>query len=145
MEDLANSNKRKSLIVDKPLQYRIISLVVGSGTVICLITIFGLYLLFQRMMAALSQVDPDSEATIQVLTQFNAMTLLFIVLAIVAIAWSYVSALYLSNRIAGPIYNISKVLDDHSQGDRSSRVTLRKADFFQPLAERVNRMLDEKR
>jgi methyl-accepting chemotaxis protein len=145
VKEQAVANKRKSLIIDKPLQYRIISLVVGSGAVICLISIFGLYLLSRRIVTALSEIEPSSEATIQVLTHFNALTVAFIILSMVAIAWAYVSALVLSNRIAGPIYNISKVLDGYAQGDKVRRITLRRNDFFQPLAEKINRALDDKR
>jgi methyl-accepting chemotaxis protein len=135
---------RKVLVVDKPLQYQIISLVVISGAVVCLISIFGLYLLFRQMMASLMLVEPDSPAIILMTEHYNNIVVVFVILVMISLVWSWLSALYLSNKIAGPAYNMSKSLDEYFQGNKEKRIKLRKKDFFIPLAEKINRVLDEK-
>ena len=50
--------------------------------------------------------------------------------------------IYLSHKIAGPIYRIEKFLTTMAAGDLSSRITLRKGDEMVSLADSVNRLTD---
>ena len=50
--------------------------------------------------------------------------------------------IYLSHKIAGPIYRIEKFLSTMSTGDLTSRITLRKGDEMVSLADSVNRLTD---
>ncbi len=53
--------------------------------------------------------------------------------------WAYI----FTNKIAGPIFNITKKLDEFVAGDTSVRVKLRRRDYFQTLGGKVNELLDK--
>jgi sensor histidine kinase YesM len=135
---------RRTLIVDKPLQYRIISLSVASGLIICFVAIVGQFWLTRRMITALENVPPNMNPTLAVLTEINRVSILFVILTLCALFVTWFLALIFSNRIAGPIYNIVRVVDSYISGDKSIRVRIRKDDFFHPLGETVNKLLDHK-
>ena len=48
------------------------------------------------------------------------------------------SAVHISHRIAGPMYNIGKVLEQTRSGDLTARVQLRKGDYLFGVADSVN-------
>ncbi len=50
--------------------------------------------------------------------------------------------IYLSHKIAGPIYRIEKFLGTMGTGDFSTRITLRKGDELVSLAGAINRLVD---
>ena len=50
-------------------------------------------------------------------------------------------SLYFSNKIAGPIYNIERILDAHESNQKNVQIKLRKNDYFLSLAEKINRLL----
>ncbi len=55
------------------------------------------------------------------------------------IAWG---SIYLSHKIAGPVYRFQVTLQDIEKGNLRTRIRLRKFDETQPLAERFNQTLE---
>ena len=53
--------------------------------------------------------------------------------------------LFLSHRMAGPVYRMEKTLTAMGNGDISARITLRKRDEFKSLADRINFVVDSMR
>lgn len=49
--------------------------------------------------------------------------------------------LFLSHRIAGPLYHFQKVLNEISTGDLTHRFTLRHTDQFPELADHINKLI----
>lgn len=49
--------------------------------------------------------------------------------------------MYLSNRIAGPIYQLKKHLNEYQNGKEYSDIQFREKDFFQELAQSVNQSI----
>jgi hypothetical protein len=68
------------------------------------------------------------------------------ILAAVAInaLLSILASLYLSHRIAGPVYHIKKVLRAKIEGKETPPIRLRKSDYFYELAEMANQALELK-
>jgi methyl-accepting chemotaxis protein len=54
-------------------------------------------------------------------------------------------SIFLSHKIAGPMYRMEKFLTAMAGGDFSSRITLRKGDELKTLAERMNFFVDSMR
>lgn len=52
-------------------------------------------------------------------------------------------AYILSHRIIGPFDRIVRELDECINGKRQERIVIRKGDKFQPLVDRINRLLDK--
>jgi methyl-accepting chemotaxis protein len=51
-------------------------------------------------------------------------------------------AVMLSHKIAGPIYHISRVLNEYAEGNSKSRICLRKGDEFIMLEDLINRLIE---
>jgi len=54
-------------------------------------------------------------------------------------------SLFLSHRMAGPVYRMEKTLVAIANGDISGRITLRKHDEFKALADRINLVVNSMR
>jgi len=55
------------------------------------------------------------------------------------------TAIFLSHRIAGPLYRLERHLDAFAAGTETGDVRFRRGDFYQPLAETCNKVLAELR
>jgi methyl-accepting chemotaxis protein len=61
---------------------------------------------------------------------------------LVAAIFSLVLILVFSHRIAGPIYNLGRILRGVAQGDLSKEIKFRKRDFLQEIADDGNQALE---
>ena len=52
-----------------------------------------------------------------------------------------VATMYLSHRVAGPVFNIERELSQIAQGDLTRRINLRKNDDLKKLAAEINRAI----
>jgi len=66
-------------------------------------------------------------------------TAAFIVVAMGFVLWT---AVRISHRVAGPTFNVGKVLERVRNGDSSARVHLREGDYLMGIAELINAHLD---
>jgi peptidoglycan hydrolase CwlO-like protein len=67
----------------------------------------------------------------------KAIGVVFVSLLIFAAAFEIIHL----HRIAGPMHRIEKVLEELSQGKRVGPIRLRKKDFFQNIAESLNKVM----
>lgn len=134
------SNKRKIYFIDKQFQTKFIikfCLVVISGG---LLTI-GLVYLFSSRATTVSIVNGNvvvrrtADFLLPVLLQTVA-----IVVALTALATIGVT-LFVSHRIAGPMYRFRKVLENVEKGDFSHGFKLRTHDQLKELADSLNQMI----
>ena len=65
-----------------------------------------------------------------------------VIVNLIAALFSLVLILVFSHRIAGPIFNLGRVLRNVAEGDLSSRIRFRKRDFLQEIAGDGNMALD---
>ena len=65
-----------------------------------------------------------------------------VAIILVSIATFFV-VMYLSHRIAGPVYNIKKTLKEVIRGDYKLRINLRKKDELKDLAKSINSVIAE--
>lgn len=62
---------------------------------------------------------------------FTSLTLVFLALV----------GILLSNRIAGPLYRVTRHLNDLAEGNASGEIRLRDNDYFTELAEAANKVI----
>jgi len=131
------NNKRKSILIDKSFQIRIVlhSLFLAS---LCLIVFFIIdFIIFNKLELLISQYLTQDELQKQVLIsklselRFRS----FLTLSAATFAITFVSLLYISHRVAGPIYRTKRWLNGE---DKSDTLKFRKGDFFKDLAIEVN-------
>jgi len=118
-------NQRSTLIVDKSFQYSLIIPVVTMAVLATNSVLLAIFFLIGSEFSARLQTFIWLVAVIEVL---------FIVVAIFHGARA-------SNRIAGPIYRLKKVMRMLADGDLNCRIRLRKHDHLQDLAGEINDML----
>ena len=62
----------------------------------------------------------------------------FIIASIFSITVLIVYGLYLSNRVAGPLFKLTKHLSDYRNGREYTDIQFREKDFFPDLAKSIN-------
>lgn len=130
-------NKRKSLLIDKEFQINIIihSLFL---TTLCLLVFFALdFFIFNKLNSLVATYINDSELQKQMLAEKLSQIRLksFIILSLSTLTITSVSLLYISHRVAGPIYRTKLWL---KTVDKSEALKFRKGDFFSDLATELN-------
>lgn len=130
-----NTNRRHKLLVNAPVQNRIIrsiswppALVLSVTTVV--LCVFCTNLADEALMA---RVELPSLVPILVTV---------IGFLVVAVGYVMLNALKISNRIAGPMYRLRNTLEDVKAGDFTARATLRDSDFLKVFADDLNDFLD---
>lgn len=128
-------NVRKQVIVNKPLQSRIV-LAVSWPAASC-IMLAGL--IFMTFCLRLGFEAAEAELALPSLPTVLGSAVAFLALATTALLYN---ALRFSHRIAGPAYRIEKTLETFMAGDHTVRAKLRQHDHLQELAASVNRFLE---
>ena len=131
--------KRKQFIVARRFQVKY------AGMILLLMFItagFCSYAIYYTTMILfgekLSNVYPQGQlVSIVRLVNFRILVSMLVISPFVGFL-----GIYLSHKIAGPIYRIERLLGTMSTGDLSSHITLRKGDEMVSLADAVNRLTD---
>jgi methyl-accepting chemotaxis protein len=74
-----------------------------------------------------------------ILDETNKALLWKLFLLFALVSWG---TIYISHKIAGPLYRLSKALDEVEKGNFRERITLRKGDEGQPVADEFNDALE---
>ena len=131
--------KRRHYFVKKDYQFRFIvkfCLIVFLGALIS----SGLLFLFSRgtLTSSFDQsrltIEKTSIAIMPAVLWTNAITLALITLATVIVV------LFVSHKIAGPLFRFEKELREIAKGDLSKSIHLRREDQITEMAEELNRM-----
>lgn len=126
---------RRSWVIDPGVQYRII----GTAAFFALIPLLLLFYFGVRISETVANgADPLMEIQ-DILKRFQMLWL--VGLPVYAIAFAY-ATLRLSNRIAGPAYQIRNKLRQGRQTGEFSRVHLRTGDHMSELAEEYNALAE---
>ena len=138
---LKSKQRRSKIIVDKRFQWRATLIGLFYILSIALFTAIPFVYLLEAtdgLLAGYSEELTGSFARLQTVTAMAAG--LFLVL--ISGAWIQFS-LRRSHKIAGPVVNIARIIDEFSKGNFSATVTLRKQDELQAVAAALNRMADK--
>ena len=109
---------------------------------ICLLVLLGsaiypktIYDLFEKIIA----LQPESAARFSDSRENLLNTLFLIEFAFIGIV--FVSCIFMSHKIAGPIYKLKKYLSEVREGGANYPLRFRKGDNFTDLAEEVNQTI----
>lgn len=129
--------KRKQYIVRKKFQVKyvgIILLFIFMTAALCSYVVY--YTSMIMLGEKLANVYPQGRL-VSIVKTVNFRILLSIILVSPLVA---VIGIFLSHRIAGPIYRMEKFLFDMAQGNLSNRIVLRKGDELLTLADGINNL-----
>lgn len=132
--------RRRILVINRPFQLRFCVYISAWVAALCFIyplIVANLFDYFARYM----QMDPG-HADVGVLfsTRKSVVTLL-IVTEGVFLMLTFLLSVFMSHRIAGPLYKLRKNMDEFSKGNFDRKLAFRKKDYFPELAADFNQMV----
>ncbi len=136
---MGKQERRKRYFIRSGLQVRYLRVILIAIILPTLLFAGCLYYLIFYLMAQQLGI-PESIAynLIPVLHKINLILLLGIpVISLVILIWG----VFISHRIAGPIYRLEKDLEKVANGDFSWRIKIRKKDELHSVAEGINKIL----
>lgn len=131
----SKKDRRRRLIVDSPLQGRIV-ISISWPIVACIAVTTTLLLWFTEKVATQAV---ETGVALPGLTSMLATVLAFIGCSIAYLVWHVVK---LSHRVVGPMRRIQHTLERFRSGDPSVRIQVREGDFLHETAGHVNTFLD---
>ncbi|MDD5495519.1 MAG: methyl-accepting chemotaxis protein [Candidatus Omnitrophica bacterium] len=134
--------KRKKYLVAKQFQLKyagLFLLFMFLTGALCSYTIY--YTVMVLMGEKLASVYPQG----RLVAIINTVNLRILLSLIVVAPFVAMFSIFLSHKIAGPMYRMEKFLTGMAEGDFSSRITLRKGDELMSLANKINGVIDSLR
>lgn len=134
--------KRKQYIVAPGFQFRYVGLILllmFLTAALCSYVVY--YTSMINLGEKLANVYPQGRlVSIVKIVNFRILVSVLLISPLVAVI-----GIFLSHRIAGPIYRMEKFLADLAGGNLGSRLTLREKDELTPLANGINFVIDNLR
>ena len=130
--------KRRQLIVDR-FQYRLVAISAGHFGLVLLVFLVAMLLPLMLQLDDPSASYIEKQRVADVLLFFNEQ--LWLPLAAVFLLLT-VHSLFVSHRIAGPLYRFRMVYKALAGGNLSIRATIRKHDYLQTDARALSEMIE---
>jgi len=131
--------KRKILLIDRKFQYKYVFVLLS----LLLISVF--MVAFTTFYVIWNQVIDEfffvPEAAKKLSHIFVSTTWMVAAASVILGVLSAMAGIFLSHKIAGPIYRVKKVAEQLKTGDLSAVVRFRKGDDLQELADTLNDMI----
>jgi len=120
-EPEANVHRRRIKVIDNVFQYRMIAVLLVI--VVCGAAAFaaGALLAGQRLLSVLPSL---------------------LINDLVIMALLIVAGIFLTHRVAGPVFRVQSDIDKVLAGEKNVRVRFRRHDAFPELAEKVNKLIE---
>lgn len=132
--------KRIDILINKKFQLRFAFYICTWVFALSMIYPFIIYNLFEYFLKiASSPHAPVSPEKIKNLQQ--QVLLLLGILQLVFLVITFILSIFLSHRIAGPLYRLRKSMEEVGRGNFDLRITFRKADHFMELQDVFNEMV----
>jgi len=126
-------NRRRIKVVDNVFQYRMIAILLLM--VVCGFAAFTAGALIVFAIARARGFDIPGERMLSVFPPILVNDIVIMIILIVA-------GIYVTLRIAGPVYRIQSDIKRVLAGEKSVKVRFRRRDAFPELAERVNQLIE---
>ncbi|HUP57008.1 MAG TPA: methyl-accepting chemotaxis protein [Bdellovibrionota bacterium] len=133
--------KRSVFLINKRFQIRFCLYVCSWLIALSAVYPIIVYNLFGYLIRYVS-LDPFGPPLDGILkTRSEVLWLLVLFQAVFALA-TFLISIFISHRIAGPLFKLGRFLDNARAGNLKDRLFFRKTDHFQELATRYNDMVD---
>ncbi len=133
--------RRRRYFINRSVQSRHMGMTALIVFIIALITGWFVYSSIWYAITERVQNEPQLH---QILAEINEILLMRSILVILAgISCAVILTLFISHRIAGPIFRIRRTLEELGEGNVPRKITLRQRDEFKELSEAVNSVIDK--
>jgi len=134
--------QRRLLLINKPFQLRFAFFVVSWMIALSVTYPLIIFELFEMMGRLLTKLAVDPTIGQQILSKKTEVTALLVLLQLAVMSVMFLVSIFLSHRIAGPIYKLSKSMELARDGKLEGPIYFRKNDHFQEVADLFNALLD---
>lgn len=132
--------KRRIFLINPKFQLRL------SGLICFIVLISSMFYpitLFDITEKFISFITTNNPSRLQEMIEYKQALIVFLALFQVGfVAMSFIVCIYISHKIAGPIYKLEQYLTGIREHGRSDRLFFRKGDYFVEIADEVNNTLD---
>ena len=128
---------RKQYIVKKGFQLRFMVIIITAMVLIAIVT--GLSIYSAVMQTLVNQFHGENLAMIQ-----HAITYKLFIRSLLLIFAIAIISVFISHRVAGPIYKFERIIGDLASGKKVEEFKLRKRDEFYELALAINNLIKTK-
>ena len=129
---------RKQYMIKKGFQLRFMTTIIIAMVLIALVT--GLTIYYAVMQTLTTQFHGENLALVKYAITYRLF--LRSILLILAIA---IISVFLSHRIAGPIYKFEQTIKECASGKNVNEIKLRRGDEFYELASAINNLIQAKK
>ena len=136
------THRRNKLIVNPGFQYFILGyFTICSFLTMCIFYVIN-YFYFQHLFVHLSKTVPvvSEHLKLYLVHQNEYMLLSFVFTTAIVILISFIGGMYISNRVAGPIYRMQSTLKNIIESKKLEPMKFREGDFFVELESSFNEM-----
>lgn len=135
------NNDRKIYLINPKFQYKLSFYVALIVLMTGLIYPFTIYSLLDSIIANFSLKNPEI-AQYYIEKRVVLLSLLILV-HLGLVAMTFLSCIFLSHKIAGPLYKLQKHLRDVGTGKFSNKLEFRRGDYFQEIADDLNTAIEQ--
>ncbi len=136
-------NRRKVLLINRKFQLSIIGWFALLAAILISIYYFSMYYFFSHItqQATAAGLAPDHVFFTYLGQQQELMSKIFLLSSVVAVVVIFIGGLYLSQKVAGPLYRFTNHLRAHSKANVTP-VRFRKGDYFPEIEEEFNKYIE---
>ena len=132
--------KRVRILINKKFQLKFAFFVCSWDFALSMIYPIIIYNLFEYFLQIATQ--PHTPLSIDKIKGIEKQVLVLLgVLQLVFLAITFILSIFLSHRIAGPLYRLKKSTEEVSRGNFDQRIAFRKNDHFIELQDTFNEMI----
>jgi len=139
MDNMAPKFRRKQYFVAAKFQTRYIGLILA---LMFLAVVMCSYVVYYSMMVTMGEKLATVYPQGRLISIVNMVNLRILLVFLMITPFVVIIGIYLSHKIAGPIFRMERFLGRVASGDLSQRLTLRKGDELVNLAEGINKVIE---
>lgn len=132
--------KRHIYIIDRKFQFKylfiILSMIFVSVAAVSFVTF---YVIWDNVIKEFFFIP---EASVKLGDIFVRTSVISAATGVILLAVFGIAGIFISHKIAGPIYRVERVADELKKGNLDVKVRFRKDDDLQELADSLNKMID---
>ena len=133
--------RRRIFLINKNFQYRFTLYVCSWLIALSLVYPLIINSLFEYFMRYL-QADPLGPEIAQIDAIKSEIIAFLAILQATMIGMAVFISIFMSHRIAGPLYKLKKFFEEAAAGNLEQVITFRKGDYFKELATSYNEMME---
>lgn len=137
-------NRRRIYLINKTFQLKFIMYTFVPSVFSLVIFYFSLNTYFSKLLdqGILSGLPVDHPYFSLIQDQKNFMNQLFIICSVYLFIFFIAWGLFISHKIAGPLYRLTKFFQSTDPGEFKAKISFRPNDFFQEIPTAINQWMD---